>query len=240
MVLIITGTISPMVQDSEVVVRDCKERLKQYKDCIYFFLESGAFRKIIIGENSNYPQDELEEVFHKAKERNVELEYLTFQGDSDATRKHGKGYGEGEIMKYIFQNSKLLAGETSFMKITGRLKLDQACKLVKKCKEGRTYFNIPKPDLRDWYDTRLYVMPVKIFQAYFIDAYKRVEDSEKRYLEVVYTDVLEEHKIKVNNFPRFPRVVGVSGSTGAAYVYSEWKCKIKDVLSIVQYYKIRQ
>jgi hypothetical protein len=79
-------------------------------------------------------------------------------------------------------------------------------------------------------------MPVKTFNSFFIDEYKKVDDDGGYILESVYTDVVRNNHLKIRNFPRYPRIVGQSGSGGIAYEYTEWKCKIRDILSVTNLY----
>ena len=240
MLAVITGTIKPALQMSQLVLRDEEERLKQYEDSIRFLLCSGAFDKVVFCENSNYGIERLSYLIKIAGENGVELELLSFQGNEEKACVHGKGYGEGEIMDYVFSHSKLIGTEDYFVKITGRLKVDNIKSIVSRMNRRRTYFNIPNRTLRNIYDTRMYGMPVDQFKDYFLHSYEQVMDEQGIFLEVVYTKILQEHNITVRNFPRYPRIVGVSGSGGAVYSYTEWKCKIKDVLSYMNFYKAKR
>ena len=239
MLLIITGTIAPASGTEFLELRDVGERLKQYRESISFFVESGAFSKIVFCENSNYGTAKIWDLTEEAKLHNVELELLSFQGDAEQVKQHGKGFGEGEIMEYVFKNSRLLEKEKVFMKITGRMKVDNIADIVSKVKENTCYFNIPNRTHREMFDTRIYVMAVDLFRKLFLHCYDEVMDSEGWYLEKVYTSILLKNKISVRNFPRYPRIVGMSASTGYSYVYTEWKCKIKDILSFFQYYMVK-
>lgn len=221
-----------------MILRDEKERLKQYKDSIQSVLCSGAFSKVVFCENSNYGIGDMTYLKDIAGENDVELELLSFQGNEDKACIHGKGYGEGEIMDYVFSHSKLIGTEDYFVKITGRLKIDNMKDIVSRMKRQRTYFNIPNRTIRNFYDTRIYGMPVGQFKEYFLHSYEQVMDEQKIFLETVYTRLLLEHNIKVRNFPRYPRIVGVSGSVGVVYCYTEWKCKIKDMFSMINFYKV--
>lgn len=237
---IVTGTIRPSSQMGQLVVRDEKERLEQYVQSIRSLIEAEAFKKIVFAENSNYGCDALEGLQIAADEHQVELECLSFQGNTEQACIHGKGYGEGEIMDYVFQHSQLLKNEPYFVKITGRLQVDNMAAIAARLKKTRTYFNIPNPTRRDIYDTRIYAMPVKQFEEYFENEYGRVMDREGVFLEHVYTEILRDNHIYVSNFPLYPRVRGVSGSGGLAYDYKEWKCKVKDLLCKVNYYKVKE
>lgn len=238
MIAIVTGTIKPGLDMKNLIISNEEERLQQYISALRHLINSGAFRKIIFCENSNYNLEAFELLKKEAKNQETELEVLSFQGDLKQASIHGKGYGEGEIMDYVFENSRLLRNESYFIKLTGRLIIDNISEIVKHLQKNKCYFNIPNRTIRDFYDTRIYGMPTETFQKYFRKAYHRVMDREGTYLERVYTEVLKEQKIELKNFPRYPRIVGISGSSGLTYTYTEWKCKIKDFISMAGGYKV--
>lgn len=239
MLAIITGTICPPTEMEQLVLRDTTERLKQYIESLRFTIESKAFKKIVFCENSNYGTADLETLNNLAVSNDVELELLSFKGNIEQILLHGKGYGEGEIVEYALQNSSLAKGEYYFVKITGRLRIENIRQIVGKMQYTRTYFNIPNFTRNDIYDTRLYAMAISQFQKLFIKEYRKVQDDDDIFLEHVYTSVLVNNKIKVHNFPRYPRIVGVSGTGGITYAYTEWKCVIKDIISKFNLYSVR-
>lgn len=239
MLAIITGTVNPPQQMGQLTLRDEKERLRQYEESIQFFLESGAFSKIVFCENSNYGTEGFSHLLEIAEREGIELELLSFQGDTKESCIHGKGYGEGEIMEYVFSHSAAVGAETYFVKLTGRLKVDNIRDIVARMDQNKTYFNIPNRTRRDIYDTRIYGMPVGQFKDIFIDCYGQVMDEQGVYLEKVYTQIILDNKIKVTNFSKYPRIVGISGSGGAVYTYTEWKCRIRDIFGRMNLYKIK-
>ncbi|MDE7446839.1 MAG: hypothetical protein K2N15_14220 [Lachnospiraceae bacterium] len=237
---IITGTIKPSAQMGQLAVRDEEERLKQYTEGLKSLLNVRAFSKLVFCENSNYGVEKLYFLTEIAKDKGIDLELLSFQGDTKNVCIHGKGYGEGEIMEYVFSNSRLISGETYFVKVTGRLKVDNGRELVSRLLESRTYFNIPNRTIKNFYDTRIYGMPIQQFKDFFLHAYHQVMDEQGIFLEIVYTKILQDNGIKVYNFPRYPRIKGISGSGGIRYDYTEWKCRIRDVLSRMNVYTIKR
>jgi hypothetical protein len=236
---IITGTIRPPAGVSQLVLINEDERFDQYEAGLCSLLNTGAFSKVVFCENSNYGIEKLYHLKELAEKNRIELELLSFQGDTVQTGIHGKGYGEGEIMAYVFVNSRLAAGEGFFVKITGRMRIDNIKKIAGRLNQEKTYFNIPNRTRRDIYDTRIYAMPRKQFERYFKDSYEKIQDEQGIFLEMVYTDILLQNGIRVNNFPRYPRITGISGSNGISYGYTEWKCKIRDILSKLNFYTIR-
>lgn len=221
------------------MIRNEDERLQQYVESIRSILDSQAFDKIIFCENSNYGTERLSDLINIAKEKGTELELLSFQGNEEKACIHGKGYGEGEIMHYVFAHSSFINSEIYFVKLTGRLKVDNIQAIASRLKQHKTYFNIPNHTRRDIYDTRIYAMPIKQFEDLFLESFEQVMDDQGIFLEVVYTDILRKCNVRVSNFPKYPRIVGISGSGGIAYTYTEWKCRIKDVLSKIGFYKIK-
>lgn len=239
MVAIVTGTIRPTPLMGQLVLKDEKERLQQYVESLQFLIDTKAFNKIVFCENSNYGVEDLRFLIQTAAAKEIELELFSFPGDTEQACIHGKGYGEGEIMKYVFEHSNLIEDESFFVKITGRLKVDNIRQIVKKMNCQKTYFNIPNRTKREIYDTRIYGMPMEQFKKFFLEAYGQVMDSKGVFLEHVYTTILLDEGIKVYNFPKYPRIVGSSGSSGVAYEYVKWKCRIRDFLSVFNLYKVK-
>lgn len=239
MLAIVTGTIKPNEHMKQLTLRDSQERCRQYEEALLQLIESKAFRKIVFCENSNYGVDQFQHLIEKAKENAVELETLSFQGNIGKACEHGKGYGEGEIMEYVFANSILVDEENFFVKITGRLRVDNIGDIARHLKSNNTYFNIPNREQKHMYDTRLYAMPICQFKEYFQGAYMSVYDEQGIFLENVYTDILKDNNIPVKNFPKYPRISGISGTGGMRYEYTEWKCKIKDIFSKMGLYKAK-
>lgn len=240
MLAIITGTIRPGRAMGQLMLKNEAERLQQYKDALQFMIQSKAFFKIVFCENSGYGTECFTDMQEEAAKTGIKLELISFMGNAEEVLKHGKGYGEGEIMDYVFANSSLLQDEPCFVKITGRLKIVNIKDICERINQRVCYFNIPNRTIRDYYDTKLYAMPTEMFNKHFRKVYDNVWDDKGIYLEKVYTKILLEEKIKVKNFERYPRVLGIQGSTGLDYGYTEWKCKIKDVVSRLGGYKVNE
>lgn len=238
MILVITATINPISQDY-LKLNNIDERISQYKDSLIHFINCGALEKIIVCDNSNYLSDN--DIFKTerdlAEKKNINLELLSFTGNTKKVREQGKGYGEGEIMEYIFANSKLLTNEPYFFKVTGRLKVDNVADIVRNTNNKDVcLINIPNRTRHDIFDTRFYGMPVKMYKEYFLKAYEKTDDKNNKYLETVFKEVIDKNHLKHRNLPKYPRITGISGTFGSTYSYKEWKTKIKDVLSIFNYY----
>ena len=235
MVLLITGTVYPDKEMTSLAIKDHSERLKQYKETINWAIKKINIGKIVFCDNSLCPKEEFEIYKKKAIQNKKEFEYLTFMGNKEKAIKQGKGYGEGEIIEYVLINSQLFQDEDYFVKITGRLRVRNINKILPSMKAivRINMFNSERVD------TRLYGMPVTIYKRFLIHAYYNVDDNNGYYLEHAFTDALKKNDILSKNLSRYPRYLGVSGSTGRTYSSDEFKCIFKDVLSIANCYGLR-
>lgn len=229
MILLITGCIKPFNVEY-LALTDEKIRLKEYINSIKYAICNSKFDSIVFCENSNYAYD-YNELFILAKEYNKQLEILSFLGNASEQQKHGKGYGEGEIIDYIIRNSQLIKKEEFFCKITGRLIVENFNKIIKnnnKCIFNRNYYT------KASVDTRLYCCSMEIYERYFRDAYKRVDDASGRYMEVVFFDILNANHINYSCFSRRVAFKGVSGSSGIEYGKEPlWYKIVLDIVSIM-------
>lgn len=235
MIIIVTGTIAPGEQ-SYLAIKSVEERVLQYRKTLRQIIMSNVGLPIVFCENSGYGTDEMEDLIDIARQHNCSLELLSFLGDKDAVRLYGKGYGEGEILEYVLQHSRLISKKHFFIKITGRLEIDNLCSIVKKVKKNQIYLNVPNIHRRDIYDTRIYGMPILVYKQFFVDCFRSVNDGAGYFLEHAFTDVVLDKKLHVKNLPSYPRIVGVSGSNGQIYGYTVWKSIIRDMLSNVNLY----
>jgi len=212
MLLLITGCINVNKDVPFTSITNFDERCKDYCLTIEWAINNSPFNDIVFCENSNYAF-EVKKYELLAKKNNKRFEYLTFNGDTKKTIKCGKGYGEGEIVKYALKNSKLLKENNYFYKITGRLIISNIKSIVKDNKKNyfQNYHNLNEVD------TRFYGINKQVFEEYLLDKYIEVEDNNKFYLEHVYYKYLNLNKVKYRTFYSKPNFVGKSGSTGVDY-----------------------
>ena len=224
-VLIITSTVN--VNSNLTVLVNPKIRLEQYVESILFYLNSKKIDKIIICDNSLFDYSNVEVICKLAVKNNKIIEFLNFKGSTIKIQELGKGYGEGEIMSFIFINSKLIKQEEfSFLKVTGRLKLLNIDSILEFCKPNINYFQPTSlnPFIKsNKTDTRFYQCTKLVFNEFFEDSYQNVNDVEGVYLEHIYYNKLIDEKIRFENFKILPYFIGVSGSTGESYKISDIK-----------------
>lgn len=215
-VLLITGCISPEINQQHLCISDSKQRYEQYITSISFYIEKSLFKSIVFCENSNcaYPPNSgLKEL---AKKFSKNFEWICFSGDKEEVLNKGKGYGEGEIIEYALEHSKILIQASWFIKTTGRIIVKNVNKIVPKLKLNMNYFNF---DLfrTCGIDTRFYCCTVELYKKYLLSAYRRCSDYEN---EMSLEDIFYDCLIKTGKFhclPYYPFFSGVGGSHGEVY-----------------------
>jgi hypothetical protein len=94
------------------------ERLLQTLCCLVRWIRDTSAETIVLCDGTMTPFD-FSKVRAFAEKHGKTFETLVFQ-ESDNFLKHGKGYGEGEVLEYAVENSAHLAEGGSFYKVTGR------------------------------------------------------------------------------------------------------------------------
>lgn len=220
--LVITSSV--YVNTRYTALLDAGERERQYFDALEFYIRQTPFQRIIVCDNSGYIYPP--SLLRLADEHHKQLELLSFTGDKTAMERHGKGYGEGEIMKFVMSHSRLLQEVEGFLKVTGRLKLINTEKLLRRADHHQNYF-IPvslirprwlvPPAARPCVEIRVYYTTKDVFKAVLLDAYLTVSDDRTYFLEHAYHDALASSTVKLQCFPLAPEIIGTSGSNGWSF-----------------------
>ena len=238
MLILLTGCVRPSDKVYCLNVKSVEERLDHYKRSIDFWLTKTNVDKIVFCDNSNYIFDDQNYFEELAFKNQKQIEFLTFQGDIASTEKYGKGYGEGEIIKYFIENSKLLENEEGFYKITGRLYIKNFNSINKHVKKHINYFNKPYLNSKNLVDTRFFKVNIADYKNLFIDAYKLVNDIKGKWLEHVFYEVIKTNNLYVKSFDVFPKIIGCSGSTGVIYEEKFYRYWLKNILLKLKYYQV--
>ena len=213
--LLITGAIDisnfavPFVK-----IIDLEERLQQYLDSLEHAINHySEVDSIVFCENTNYKHD-YSDLQEKAKKRGKELEILTFQGDYETLQKKGKGYGEGEIIKYALNHSAILAKSDCFYKLTGRVVVENMNQIMRSTTAENAFIFSPLHE-RNTYKyvrTLFYKVSTSFYKQTLIDAYLDVDDFRNMYLEHVFFDRLRDSS--TTSFRIYPKFIGISASDG--------------------------
>ncbi len=232
--LVMTACISPPAQVINLCVKDMDYRKQQYIEAICFYIEKTEVKNIVFCDNSAQPVNEM--LCRRAKEKRKNFEWLSFQGDYQKVEELGKGYGEGEILEYVVNNSKLLKKCNYMAKITGRLKLLNINAVLRLLSTSAFHFrSYLHEDNGLFVDTRFFVARIDHFRGELVDVYKKVNDSIGFYYEYAIASRVQEKGIMYRNFPLALNMAGESGSTGYSYHWT-WKMLVKKSIPLFAYY----
>jgi len=197
--LLITGAIDisnyavPFVK-----ITNLQERLQQYLDSLdYAINHYSKVDYIVFCENTNYSYD-YSDLQKKAEKKGKKLEVLTFKGDYENIQKKGKGYGEGEIIKYALNHSAILAQSNCFYKLTGRVCVANFDKIIRTTPFENAFVFSPwfEREFKRYTRTSFYKASIPFYKQNLMDAYLEVDDNQGKYLEHVFFDKLSKTPLK--------------------------------------------
>jgi hypothetical protein len=144
------------------------------------------------------------------------MEVITFENDRSQVQEKGKGFGEGQITKYALENSSILKSAKSFAKCTGKLGVDNflSCRRAYNGTAGFSYIGFLSVVA---IDTRFFIVQKNFFNANLLESYVNCDDSRGKYLENVYLDSLNTIDRKAWMLSVYPRICGLSGTSGKEY-----------------------
>lgn len=153
----------------------------------------------------------------------TQIECLTFVNNLDKVKKHGKGYGEGEIIRYALTHSRFLQSADVFIKCTAKLWISNVDACMNQW-NGQfacnayfaNIFSLKKTQLQ-FIDTRFYISTKAFYLQFFSEAHMDVGDEAGRSIEDAFLEVIRQHRIEHVLFRIPPIVCGVGGGSGKYY-----------------------
>lgn len=224
-------------------ITDTQQRLNQYVQSIKYAIDNYTIiDTIVFCDNTNFLFD-YGELYRRAKRNHKTFEVLLFTGDKKRSQEKGKGYGEGEIIKFALENSKYLKNSKFFYKLTGRLIVKNFNFMEKKKSTDNCFIFYPRElygGQTNFVSTILYKVNVEFYNKFLIDKYRDVNDYKGKYLEHVFCDSLIDKKEQIDSFGTFPRISGLSGSSGELYDISRLKFFIEKQFTYFGVHNIQQ
>ena len=223
MLLIITACILVEQGVHGVSICNSTERLQGYLETIRWAIEETDFSDILFCDNSNfdlYSVDEMRLLREQGERNGKNLEYYYFQGNLNAVLAKGKGYGEGEIISWLYDHCPTMRKYEYYYKITGRLTIQNIRQVHLSDKPENIFiFDLGSRCV----DTRFYKLSMEDYKCFFKRIYMEVEDFQNVFLEHVYFRTLTSRHLAFKRFNRSLEFRGKSGTTGVEYcdIYNE-------------------
>ena len=169
---------------------------------------------------------------------NSRVEVLSYENNSSAISKLGKGYGEAEDIEFALMNSKIIKNSNNFMKVTGKRmitnldgfdKTDLYCEFKCKPVVGN------RLDLL-YINTAFFCASRDVYLSLFKDIKLSINDSVGDDLEHVMAERIRLRKQRNYCFSTIPRISGWDGTSNSEIVI--YNDRFRHMLRTVKYFTL--
>lgn len=216
--LLLTSSVVP--HDMGVKLTDPQERTRFALESVQEWLQNAPDLRVVMCDGSGFDFSPL------VAERfpDADIECLHFLNDVDQVREHGRGYGEGEIVRHAITHSRFIAEAACFAKCSSKLWVENYAECLEAW-NGRMRFkgvftNVFSPWKKTklaYIDTRFYLISCADYRQYFEAAHQNIRKREGHGLEECFRDVLRAQNLSQLLLPVPPVIAGVGGGTGVYY-----------------------
>ncbi|MBU3608171.1 hypothetical protein [Polynucleobacter nymphae] len=184
-----------------------------------FFWAAHGIKKIVIADATGGTLLNDEEVV-LLKQMGVDVEQISYCQNDDSIKLRGKGYGEGELIKFALKHSTFLKNENNFFKCTGKIYCRNFETIIEMIKQNNIqnifWRHLGEGDsLQPWADMRFFYTSKKFCEEYLIPAYLKSDDRKEEAVEYFSFNIFNE-KLSSAKALR-PLLSGFSGGTGKQY-----------------------
>ncbi|MHB8814123.1 MAG: hypothetical protein ACYDAE_12730 [Steroidobacteraceae bacterium] len=212
-VLLLTATIDPGATPF-VERRDPLLRLADYKHALEWWLSCGAVSRLVFCENSGFDLAPLDRL--AARQRRCAVEFISFQGNQAAAVK-GKGYGELQLIGHALATSSQIAASDVVAKCNGRLTVENATELFRAVESAEFDVMCTLMKCLSYADSRIYAATPAFVRQHLLPRLDMINDEEgvnaEHALACAAASAIAS-RMAWRPLPVYPRLVGVSASTG--------------------------
>jgi hypothetical protein len=229
--LLLTSSAIPF--DSSVKLIDPSLRIKHTLESIEQWLKIAPEIQIVVCDGSNYDFTQIV----RTRFPGARIECLYFNNDQTLVAHHGKGYGEGEIIKYAIHHSAVIQRSGYFAKCTGKLWVNSFWQCLEEwngrfmcAAHFKDVFSLKKTRLA-YIDTRFYLAEKDFYLKYFNDAHLGLGGPCGYSIEDSFRDIVLDKQLQGVLFKRTPEVDGVGGGSGT-YIKNNTRRRLKSALRL--------
>jgi len=227
-------TSSVVAHDNRVRLKDTNERIRLAMESVAEWLKIEARQPLVLCDGSSYDfTDRVRVAFPQAR-----IECLPFENPQELVRQHGRGYGEGEIVRYALHHSHFIAEADCFAKCSSKLWVQNFFACARAWQGELLLQGIFLDALKPWrdpmlsyIDTRFYIASRALYQQYFEDAHMRIDNNQHFGLENAFRDIFLETKLRHAFTPVVPVILGMGGAIGKYYKNS-FRRRLKEDLRL--------
>lgn len=213
-IVLITSAISPPEGVFGLEMKSPIKRRLTTKAAIFFWASLGV-RKIVIADATGQEVLDHSELL-MVNQLNVEVEQISYFQNNELVLRSGKGFGEGALIEYALEKSRLLSTEEGFFKCTGKVYCRNFADIFNMIQHNGIKNIFWKDVLTDAsMDTRFYYTSKLFFKKYLIPAYQNVDDKNFIYAEHCILKMAQKELPQGRSIR--PLLTGFSGSMDQPY-----------------------
>ena len=213
-------TSSIVAHDMGVRLQDPSERARLALESIHQWRRIAPNNPLVLCDGSDF---DFQPIVTKYQNSGP-VECLHFRNNVELIQQHGRGYGEGEIVRHAIEHSTLIDSASCFVKCTSKLWVENfsACmqpwngKLLLKGVFDHV-FSLYNATTLAYIDTRFYVMAVQEYRQHFMHAHEDIRVQDGYGLEECFRDIFLNKRLQECLMSPPPVIFGVGGGTGAYY-----------------------
>jgi hypothetical protein len=213
-------TSSVVAHDAGVALKDTDARIHYAMESVKQWLRISPELPLVLCDGSEYDFTGLiAQHYPEAK-----VECLCFMNDHTMVLEKGRGWGEGEIVRYAIENSQTIRSAGAFAKCTSKLWVSNYLDLMEVWNGSLLLkgvflhvFSAFQKTAFDYIDTRFYVVSVATYIQLFVDAHLSIDQHSGHGLEQCFLDVVQKQQQRGVLTTRAPVIEGVGGGIGRAY-----------------------
>lgn len=214
--VLITSSITP--HDAGVKLLDPKQRLFHAIEAIEQWTRVAPELRLVLCDGSGFDFGPI------VKERfpDAMIECLYFENDQEKIALYGRGYGEGEIVRFALKHSIYLRETDVFAKCSSKLWVENYAECFKEWRKDCLFpgvfiniFSILKPTNLIQVDTRFYIVDSDFYARHLIDAHHKIRPGFG--LEDTFYQALSKIQKQAYLFKNPPAIRGVGGGIGKYY-----------------------
>lgn len=213
-------TSSVVAHDPGVALKDTGERTRLALDSVAQWLRIDPSLRLVLCDGSNFDFSSI--VANQFPSSQIEC--LHFENNQELVRKCGRGYGEGEIVRFALENSRLINQAGCFAKCSSKLWVENYHQCLQSWNGDLALkgvfldaFSIFKKTRFSYIDTRFYIASCQAYKKYFLDAHLNLGPKQGHSLEDCFYDICVGQGITRSLLNVYPVIWGVGGGIGVHY-----------------------
>jgi hypothetical protein len=187
-------------------------RIVTAKAAVFVWAAQGI-QKIVIADGTDSTLLSSEDI-SMLERMGVALEQIHYAQDSELVKQRGKGFAEGELIRFALNGSQFLKQETHFFKCTGKLfcrNFPDIRGMIQTNHLTHIFWKLLSFETRTLVDTRLFYSSIDFVANSLLPAYQKTDDRQACVEE--HCHAVLQARLKPAQAIR-PLISGFSGTTG--------------------------